>query len=105
MGLGTQVRLKWLLVAGWKDMLAGAGRSDVLPLRELITSQGGLAIRRLTREAVTPGQELGEAADKKITKLTRRTFQEPGVPWGRDSKAAGSDGGNWQASSGARQDC
>lgn len=73
--------------------------------REMITSQGGLAIRRLTREAVTPGQELGEAADKKITKLTRRTFQEPGVPWGRDSKAAGSDGGNWQASSGARQDC
>lgn len=34
MGLGTQVRLKWLLVAGWKDMLAGAGRSDVLPLGE-----------------------------------------------------------------------
>lgn len=28
MGRGTQVRLKWLIVAGSKDLLAGAGRSD-----------------------------------------------------------------------------
>lgn len=33
--------------------------------RGLINSRGGLAIRGLTREAMTPGQEVGEA-DKKL---------------------------------------
>lgn len=36
MGLGTQVRLQWLVIAGYKNMLAGVGavgeRSDMLPL-------------------------------------------------------------------------
>lgn len=63
-------------IAGYKDVLTGAGRSDVLPLGEprdarrvegagrLITSRGGLAVSGLTGEAVTPGQELGEADTK-----------------------------------------
>lgn len=44
MGLGTQVRLKWLIIADIRTWLAGAGRSDMLPLGEPrdARSEGGM---------------------------------------------------------------
>ncbi|MEJ1278053.1 hypothetical protein NN561_008972 [Cricetulus griseus] len=64
-----------LVIARYKDLLAGLetwGASETCCLwgnqgrcgersRGLVTSQGGLAVRGLTGEAMAAGQELGEA--------------------------------------------
>lgn len=75
MGLGSQVRLKWLIIAGYRHAYrrgalrcvasGGAkGRSESGRGGEADNLWGVLAVSGLTGEAVTPGQELGEADQK-----------------------------------------